>query len=195
MAIDGSTQLAMPIRLRDRLLPVLTVTIAAALVVGAERAADYVGSMNSARVLGAWLSGMHRQSQPTTGVSADTPAPPSPDQLKSQVATVEVVIVVWRWAMRVTGGLLWLAAVVGACRRSPRGSQLLAAGLLLISTGLTLASLVILTRPDWGGMEPLSPLTYVLVGGVQSLYAWVLLIAFARAPHTTVRLETAAPLQ
>lgn len=183
-------------RLRDRLLPVLTVTVAAALAVGAERAADYVGSMNSARVLGAWLSGMHRQSHEAAGGEPlDTPAPPSPEELRQQVGTVEVVVIAWRWSVRITAGLLWLTAVVGAWTGSPRRSQLVAAGLLILSTILTLTGLAVLTRPQWGGMDPLPTATYVLVGAVQSCYAWVLLIAFARRPGGTALLETPQPPQ
>jgi hypothetical protein len=174
-------------RLRDRLFPVLTAAIALLWAWAAVYVADYVGTMNTARAIGALMApGAGLPFIPGAFNTPPSAAPPTPiaqrRQLNNQIATVEIVTYIWRRAMLVVGILLELAAILSAITARVRLWHLIATTLILASTAATLVGLWLLIQPQWGGMPPLSQITYILTAAVQSVYGIVLLIAFARKP-------------
>ncbi len=189
-------------RLRDRLFPVLTVSIAFLWALGTMRVAEYVGSMNTARALAAIMaapmSSGSSMSSFTSNILNMQPSHPTASQvqeqrkLTQQITTVEVVVYVWRVAMLILAGILWMLSLLSVITGRFRLWHLCAAFLILASTLGTLIGLWLLTRPEWGGMPPLSVLSYICVGAVQAAYGMILLIAFARKPSfgRAVRIST-----
>lgn len=184
------------VRRRDLVLLVLTVNLAVAYFAAGKYVSQYVGTMNSARLIGALMTARMPETAPQPGsslqplfggIGRQAPAPrPSPEQeakgaqMKAQTATVEAVAWTWRWMTWVLAGWLQVAALVGAITGRLRKWQLLAAAAILLSTAGTGVGLWLLVNPAWGGMPPLSRWTYVLVPAIQGLYAFVLIAAYAR---------------
>ncbi len=187
-------------RFRDRLFPVLTATVAAACVWGAQWVADYVGTMNSARVLGALMTAaIPQQPAPVRslpnqlfgGMGATPPVTPaqreSSRQMREQLGAVEAIVYVWRRIMWGLAAVLEAVALLSAMTRRVRLWHLLAAAAILLSTAATIVGMRMLVDPRWGGMPELPVRSYVYVAAVQSAYALVLLLAFVKRPLVGVR--------
>lgn len=190
----------MRMRFRDRVFPVVTALLAGACVIGGEALVEYVQRMHSVRVLGAAMAGSAAQ-QPLTpsagmarrlfpGMSPMVAPRESPEEaqrrqaqvehLKRQIGIVEGTIYVWRRVMWGVGGVLGALALLAAITARVRLFHLLAAVVVVLSTGATLTGMWLLISPAYGAMPPLAWQTWVLVGLVNGFYAIVLLIAFAR---------------
>lgn len=181
------------VRKRDLLFLVLTTSIAGAYFFAGRYVADYVGTMNSARIVGALMTARVEQA-PRLGTSAigqifggigvrNGPTPEEKaanERLQRQVVTVEAVVYGWRYMMQVLAGVLALTALLAAVTARLRRWQLLAATAIGLSTAGTIVGFWLLVKPDWGGMPPLQPATYVLVPTAQGLYGLILLLAYAR---------------
>ena len=82
----------------------------------------------------------------------------------------------WKAIAILAGSWLALAGLAGLTgRRVALTLHRQAAVLMIVSTIATVVGMYVAVR--WGGMPPISdPLVYIKVAGVQSVYAWILLI-------------------
>ena len=196
-------------RRRDRVFPGVTLAVAAAWCGASWYVGGEVGRANLARGLVALYTGgmaapqTGPSSQPES--SSDTipdpssgPATPMPSlfslppvgadaerpewltDLPGQVVRGDVMIQAWRVGMYVVGAFLAAMAGVSLWTGRPRWPHLIAAGLILASTGGTLVAIHFLADPDVGGLPPLYRSWTMSAAGIQSAYGVVLLIAFAR---------------
>ncbi len=174
----------------------MTVNVAVLWVICAWFAARHVGTMNAARAVGALMTA-HMGSAPPVGaggrpslfsaIMGTQPLTPeqreAQQQVARQTAAVEVIVLIWERGVWVIAGLLDLLALLAVLTRRVRGFHLTAAVIILLATGATLVAMRLLMHPDYGGMPPLSILSYTLVGAVQGLYGLILLAAFWRKPE------------
>ena len=177
-----------------------TLLVAFAWLLATHHTSDFVNRINATRAMAALMTGQFSRpdSQPESPMHSIapglfpglTPPPPATDVpmvsldpavLRRQIAWTEAIVRLWRRGMEVVAGLLLLAGALGLYRpRWSRGLHLAAAAIILLATMATLAVLRLLMNPGYGGLEPLSLWTHLGVAATASLYAWVLLIAFAR---------------
>ena len=174
----------------------MTANLAAVIVWAAPLAAQkYVLTPNSARIFFAWLASGTSRADTTVGSSnpADTDEEADafdPDQLQNQIAWVEGTVFVWQKIMYGLAISLGSLALLAAMTRWVRLMHLIAAGLIFLCTAATLVAMRLMIHPDYGGMDPLSIWSYVIVAGVQSAYGFILLIAFARPRRGQISPET-----
>jgi NADH:ubiquinone oxidoreductase subunit K len=169
----------------------------------AQYIADYVRTMNSARLIGMLMtSGMDPQEDeesalPGRSLFQRPPPAGSPqaerraqqrrenlEQQQKQIAYVEVVVFIWERIMYAVAGFLALVGLFSLRGKTVRLLHLLAAGCLLLSPAITLIAMSLLINPERGGMPPLSLWTYVIVIATQSTYGLVLLAAYTRKPQS-----------
>ncbi len=182
----------------DRLLGLFTLVVALAWGAGALAVADYVRGINAARVLGALMTGGLNLAAPLPGDPAGS-ASPSGDSggerrtaallikdtiMSHNAAFVEAAVDLWLRAMLGGSGVIGVLGLLAARVRRPRPLHVLTAACLLACAAATLAGMRLLVDPDYGGLPPLPFLSYLCVGLVQSVYAWVLLavVMSARRP-------------
>ena len=191
-------------RLRDRIFIVLTANVA---WLGAwqayEVSQEYVLDASSARRYLMLASPSFRdillfpslflrpESQPTSRPASRSAAHDelSPreildayNELDRQDAAIQVIVTVWRRIIWGVAGFVGLTALLAAVTQMSRLFHLLAAGVILLSTMVTLVGMSFLIDPDYGGMEPLAWRWYFCVAAIQSAYGFMLLLAFARNP-------------
>jgi hypothetical protein len=216
-----------PQRVRDRLLPLLSVAVAGLLALGTWQVAVRVREYNSNRAVGGLIvagmmagktkSGPYSTSPGNTGTfDPDTqpqrepgservnlrtglpwlsfpemptsspaeqggPMPALPvAQLTRATSYAEVVVYVWERISYGVAGVLGLVGLVGLISRRVRGPHLFAAIVLLLGTAATLVGMRLLVDPDGGAFHPLPLQSYLIAGLAQSVYALILLGAFAR---------------
>jgi len=99
------------------------------------------------------------------------------EESQQQAVILGIEREVWVWTARVAGSWLALAAIVGMTGRRAGLTMLRqAAYLMILSTIVSVAGIYVAIR--WGGMPPDADLPlYLKIFGVQSAYAWFLLIA------------------
>jgi hypothetical protein len=184
----------------DRVFLVATLLVAGGFAYAGHSLSRYIGSMNTARVVGALMTAPLADTgsaQTFTGGLfgvLNNAVRMSMDQrqaaeemrrqraeLQKQVAAVEVIAAVWRYAMWGVAGALALLAIIACLSGRPRTCMLGASAIILISTVATLVGMWLLMAPHIGGMPPLQARIYVYVAAAQSAYAWVLLAAYRRA--------------
>ena len=179
---------------RDWIFAVLTLVIALGWAFGTDIVAGHVKTMNSARFLGAVMTGSITD-QPTVPrlrsnqLIPFAPAPPpgrTPEDIEAfkknqeQIAYTEGVVYVWETFMYWMVRFLVMVGVVSLLAGWARGLHLTAAVVILLSTAATLIGFNFLIDPEKGGMPRLSIWTHIIVAAVQSAYGLVLVIAFAR---------------
>ncbi|UCD29066.1 MAG: hypothetical protein JSV03_00860 [Planctomycetota bacterium] len=186
-------------RRRDRIFAVLTMIIAIAWAVTAYKLAEHVKSINTARLLGAAMTGglTDRSSIPRmqpNQVIPYLPAPPpgksqaeiqTAQTIKQQIAYAEVIIHAWEISMYCVAEFLVLVGIVSLITRWARGLHLFAAVVIILSTIATLAAMIFLIDPEKGGLHPLSIWSYVIAASIQSAYGIILFIAFAPKPKSS----------
>lgn len=185
------------LRRRTAVVAVLTVYVAWALYWGSSQITERVQSVNSARVITALMAGSAVAAEPPTygtgssilpfgGPPPRRAAAPDPkqlealDRIKRQVATVEVLILVWKYLIWGLAAILAAVSLLSVATRWSRPLNLTAGGLILLSTVGTLVALRVAIDPDRGGMPPLPLRTYLAAAVVQSSYGFVLLALFWR---------------
>jgi len=172
-------------RLRDRVLVVLTAALAAACPwLANEVSQRQVMTPNAARALGMLFAGS-AMSVPADDQDGDGELSFREFMAaqERQLGAVEAIVVVWRWIMWSVGGLLGVLALLAAITERCRLWLLMAGGVILLSTVASILAMRMLIHPDYGGMPPLSPWSHVIVASVQSLFGFVLLIAYWRKPR------------
>ncbi len=188
---------------RRRVIPLVTLLVAAGWAWGAWRVAGHVKSANFARIIAAAMTGSLTQdlesgSTVSPGHSLTLPLMPPPPPMtpaerqelrrealrqREAIAYVEVCVAIWERAMYAVAGLLAVAALVSWATGRTRPIHLVAAAVILASTVATLIALHLLVDPQRGAMPPLSTWTDVIVAVTQGGYGVVLIAAFIRPPR------------
>ncbi len=135
-------------------------------------------------------------SQPATAPADGRPdgghLPVSIPELKRATAYTEAVVHLWERAMFAVAGGVGLTGLASLLTRRKRPCHLIAAALILASTGATLIGLALLVDPERGALPPLPVRLYFYVGIIQSAYGWVLLALHARPGRRPQQVGTAA---
>jgi hypothetical protein len=197
-------------RLRDRLLPPLTLVAAGLWAWGAGEVADHVRHINTARGIASLLTpraevhgGRHDATPAVRPLMSFLPmfGPPlSPaeaaarQRLHQQIGHVEGVVTTWLRAMYGVAGFLAAIGLFAWATRWKRPLFLTSAIVILVSAAGTFAAMRHLMDPDRGGLAPLSLWTHVAVLVVQTGYGWILLGAYLRKPRgATDPVSTGSP--
>jgi hypothetical protein len=175
------------------LLPVLTFLVAALWAWGAWAAVKHTGSVNTTRALLMLMtpstmpaSNPYFQARPSHNIfsvlagaaTVTSEQRAAQEKLQQQIGMTEGILLVWKWCMWALAGIFTLLTLTGLTMGRSRGCQIAVGVLMLAGVALTLLGMRLMQLPDWGGMPPLSPLSYVLVALVQGAYAVVLFVVF-----------------
>ncbi len=172
-----------------RLPGLFTLVVAVAWGAGAVAVADYVRDINSARVVGALMTGGLALDPALPGGSAAPPPGSRGDagdpgqatrqrtrtHLARHTAFVERAVGLWLWSMLAAAALIGLLGLLSACVRRPRALHVLTAACLLACAAGTVTGMRLLVDPRYGALPPLPWVSYLCVGLVQSVYACLLL--------------------
>lgn len=149
---------------------------------------NWLGIRVGAAMISAGSVGMEGAASPWEALGLAPPASadrkPPDDDLKAKVEQGQRQVVllgierqVWEWIVQIAGAWLAVAGLVGLTGWRVGLTMLRqAAYLMILSTIASVAGIYIAIR--WGGMPPDADLPfYAKIAGVQSGYAWFLLIA------------------
>lgn len=183
---------------RERLLPVVTLIVAATWSWGTWRLSGEVRNTSMTRLAAELMFGSMAESDSVSVIAPDpllaflpipqpTVAPGRTEHLHKlhrQVAYVEGVVYIWARAMYGVASLLGAVGLLGVLTRFVRWPQLVAGVVLVMSPVLTIVCMRLLIMEDKGGMEPLSAWSYIIVATAQSSYGFVLVAVLGRRRKT-----------
>lgn len=183
------------------MVPILTIIVAGFWAWGAAAAVKHTGSVNTTRALLMFMtpssmpaSNPYIQGRPSHNifsVLAGAAATVTPEQraaqelLQRQIGITEGILLVWKWCMWGLAALFVLLALAGMATKTSRGCHWAIALLMLLGVAGTIVGMRMMQSPAWGGMPPLSRLSYLLVGLIQGAYAGVLIVAYASSNRST----------